>query len=78
MTITLDITPEVRAELARQAAAQGCALEDYAASLLEDAAHLQRDPVHKSLREVFESVRGLADDIDFSRDRSVTPPVDLS
>jgi hypothetical protein len=41
MTITLDITPEVQAELARQAAAQGRALEAYAARLLEEAAHVQ-------------------------------------
>jgi len=40
MTITVDITPEVQAELARQAAAQGHAVEVYVASLLEDAVHL--------------------------------------
>jgi hypothetical protein len=40
MTITVDIRPEVQAELARQAAAHGRALEAYAASLLEDAVHL--------------------------------------
>ncbi|HUD99689.1 MAG TPA: hypothetical protein VMR62_08950 [Bryobacteraceae bacterium] len=43
MTITVDIRPEVQAELARQAAAQGRALEAYAASLLEDAAHVPAD-----------------------------------
>ena len=41
MTITVDIRPEVQAELARQAAAHGRALEAYAASLLEDAARLR-------------------------------------
>jgi hypothetical protein len=40
MTITVDITPEAQAELARQAAAQGRAIEAYVASLLEEAAHL--------------------------------------
>jgi hypothetical protein len=40
MTITLDIAPEVQAQLARQAAAQGRVLEAYAAGLLEEAAHL--------------------------------------
>jgi hypothetical protein len=40
MTITVDIRPEVQAELARQAAAHGRALEAHAASLLEDAVHL--------------------------------------
>jgi len=37
-------------------------------------------PAHtrKSLREVFETVRGLADDIDFSRNPSTGRPVDLA
>ncbi len=38
MTITIDIRPEVQAELARQAAARGSAIETYAARLLEEAA----------------------------------------
>ena len=40
MTITVDITPEVKAALAREAAARGRAVESYAASLLEEAVHL--------------------------------------
>jgi hypothetical protein len=40
MTITVDIRPEVQAELAHQAAARGRAIEAYAASLLEEALHL--------------------------------------
>lgn len=85
MTITLNVRPEVKAELARQAAAQGCALEVYAASLLEDAVHVpveaprsQNDLSQSTLREVFESVRGLADDVDFGRNKSTARPVDLS
>lgn len=39
MTIIVDVKPEVQAELARQAAAQGRAVEAYAASLLEGAIH---------------------------------------
>ena len=39
MTITVDISPEVQAELARQAAARGSAVEAYAATLLEEAVH---------------------------------------
>jgi hypothetical protein len=39
MTITVEIKPEVQAELARQAAAHGRAIEGYAASLLEEAIH---------------------------------------
>ena len=59
MTITIDIRPEVQAELARQAAAQGRAIEAYAASLLEEAAHLpagasrlDRDRLENTLREM--------------------------
>ena len=40
MTIIIDVKPEVQAELARQAAAHGRAVESYAASLLEEAIHL--------------------------------------
>ena len=37
MTITLEIKPEVQAELERQAAVQGRAVEAFAAALLEGA-----------------------------------------
>jgi len=40
MTLTIDIKPELRAELARQAAAQGVGIDTYAARLLEEATHL--------------------------------------
>jgi Arc/MetJ-type ribon-helix-helix transcriptional regulator len=54
----------------------------YALQFLQakSAAH-ERDsvpPSNKSLREVFESVRGLADDIDFSRNPSASRPVNLA
>jgi hypothetical protein len=85
MTIIVDIRPEVQAELARQAAAQGRALEAHAASLLEEAVHLPAtDPEtgerqeRKSLVEVCAMVRGLTDDVDFSRDASTDRPFDLS
>jgi hypothetical protein len=59
MTITVDIRPEVQAELARQAAAQGRAVEVYAAGLLEEAAHhpagvgkLSPDRLENTLREM--------------------------
>ncbi|HEY3838336.1 MAG TPA: hypothetical protein VGL72_17275 [Bryobacteraceae bacterium] len=59
MRITVDIKPEVQAELARRAAAQGRALEAYAASLLEGAAHLpagvsqlNEDRLETTLREM--------------------------
>jgi len=82
MTITVDIRPEVEAELARQAASCGKRVEAYAASLLEEALHRLADvpsPTRgKSLREVFQAVRGLADDVDFRRNPSAGRPVDLS
>ena len=71
MTITLDIKPEVQAELARQAAAQGRALESYAASLLEGAVHLTPGAclghIAEDMVELFAPLRGL--NIDFERDR---------
>jgi hypothetical protein len=84
MTITLDIKPEVQAEIARQAAAQGRAIEAVAAALLEGAVRLPSAAVSKvpakDLVELFAPVRGLFDDgeLDFSRNPSVSRPVDLS
>ena len=59
MTITVDIAPEVQAELARQAAAHGSAVEAYAASLLEEAVllpagadRLSQDRLENTLREM--------------------------
>jgi hypothetical protein len=86
MTITLDIRPEVQAELARQAAAQGCAIEAVAATLLEEAVHLptstaSRAPA-KNLVELSEPIRGLLTDeeidVIFSRNPSTSRPIDLS
>ncbi len=87
MTITVDIRPEVQAELARQAASRGRAIEDYAATLLEEAVHLPVEaPANaekrnregtKSLVEICAMVRGLTDDVDFSRNPSTDRPVEL-
>ena len=71
MTITVDINPEVEAELVRQAASCGRRVEVYAASLLEDAVRLPasgspRTPA-KDMVELFAPLRGL--NIDFERDR---------
>ena len=87
MTITIDITPEVKAELARQAAAQGREVESYAASLLEQAvrpagaatsAENRPRKAEKNLVEVCAMVKGLTDDVDFSRDPDTGRTVDLS
>jgi len=59
MAIIVDIKPEVQAELSRQAAAHGVDIGSYAASLLEEAAHvpagskkLSPDQLDKTLREL--------------------------
>jgi hypothetical protein len=87
MTITVNIRPEVQAELARQASSRGTAIEDYAATLLEEAVDLPGETLtnaerrkragRKSLVEVCAMVRGLTDDVDFSRDPSTDRPVEL-
>jgi len=87
MTLTIDIRPEVQAELARQAAAQGRAIESIAAGLLEEAVHLPAEPPAtrrsgQTLIDACAEVRGLLTDeeIDrmFSRNPSTARPVDLS
>jgi hypothetical protein len=88
MTITVDITPEVEAGLARQAAAHGRAIEAYAANLLEEAvrpparnatnAEKEKGEGPRTLVEVCAMVRGLTDDVDFSRNRDTGRLVDLS
>jgi hypothetical protein len=82
MTLTLDIRPEVQAELARQAAAQGRPLETYAAGILEEAAQLPSGAApNANLIDIGESVRGLLSDeeIDrlFTRNPSTGRPVHL-
>jgi hypothetical protein len=74
MTITVDIRPEVQAEIARLAAAQGRAVEVYAASLLEEAVHLPAPSAEpgaaaeaRDMVELFAPLRGL--NLDFERDR---------
>ena len=78
MTITVDITPEVKAALAREAAAQGRAVESYAASLLEEAVHLPTAhpaPPAKDMVELFAPLRGL--NLDFERDRDTGRDINL-
>ncbi len=77
MRITVEIKPAVQAELARLAAAQGRPLEAYAASLLEDAAHVPAERLPRggfpmgeksrvakasNLMELLEPIRGLLTD----------------
>jgi hypothetical protein len=63
MTITIELAPELQAELARQAATQGVAIDTYAASLIEGAAYraIATDvpPSSTPSREVFEAIEKL-------------------
>lgn len=85
MSIIVDIRPEVEAELARQAAAQGRAIEAYAASLLEEAAHVPAQQLPRrtgqELIDASAKVRGLLTDEEvdtlFSRKPSFARPVDF-
>ena len=82
MTLTLDIRPEVQAELARQAAAQGRAIKSVAVGLLEQAVHLPVGPAPDAdLIDIGERVRGLLSDEEvdrlFTRNPSTGRPVNL-
>ena len=63
MTITIELAPELQAELARQAATQGVGIDTYAAVLLDDAAHrpVAPDEPQSSApsREVVEAIERL-------------------
>jgi len=80
MTITLDIKPEVQAELARQAAVQGRAIEAVAVALLEEAVHPiaalpnasadstgPGDRTGQALIDAFAEIRGLLTDEEIDR-----------
>jgi hypothetical protein len=80
MTITLEIGPEIEAELARLAAARGMGIDAYAAGLLEEAARLsaapgKSNPPAKDLVELFAPLRGL--NLDFERDRDPGRDIEL-
>ncbi len=78
MTIAIDITPEVKAALARQASAPGREVESYAASLLERAVHpaaAHPTALAKDMVELFAPLRGL--NLDFERDRDTGRDINL-
>ena len=60
MTIIVDIRPEVQAELSRQAAAHGVDIGAYAASLLEEAAHVPSGSKTSSQSELDNTLQELA------------------
>jgi len=60
MTIIVDIKPEVQEELSRQAAAHGVDIGAYAASLLEEAAHVPAPPKTLSHSQLEHTLQELA------------------
>jgi len=91
MTITVEIKPEVQAELSAQAAARGMDVPAYVASLLEQAAKpeapqeleqvdrpkRQRPPGKKSLAQLFAESPFKGLNIDFERDRDFGRDIEL-
>jgi hypothetical protein len=81
MTITLEIKPELEAELARLAAERGMGIDAYAASLLEEAARhpsvrgRSNPPPAEDMVELFAPLRGL--NLDFERDRDPGRDIEL-
>ena len=70
MTITLEIKPEVEAELAAQSAARGMDVSSYAASLLEKAAQpAEQAKAKKSLVEFFRESPLVGLELDLERDK---------
>jgi len=56
MTITIEIAPELREELDRQAATQGIGIDAYAAGLLETAAASSKPQSSPPATEVIEAI----------------------
>lgn len=82
MTITVDLSPEVEAELARKAAARGVDVPAYVATLIQEAAQpvrpkYQRPEGRKSLVDLFAESPLYGLDLDFTRNKSTGRPIDL-
>ena|SRR5271157_462957 len=78
MTITLEIKPEVEAELTAQAAARGMDVPSYAASLLEKAAQPAEQPkAKKSLVEFFRESPLVGLELDLERDKDTGRDIEL-
>jgi plasmid stability protein len=71
MTV-IELPDDLAAALKAKAAAQDLKLEDWFRTLTDAPASGGND-----LDRVFAEIRGLADDIDFSRDTATSRPVDL-
>jgi hypothetical protein len=78
MTITIDIKPEVEAELAAQAAARGMDVKSYAASLLENAAKTTEKPeANKSFVEFLRESPLVGLELNLERDKDTGRDIEL-
>jgi hypothetical protein len=84
MTITVDIKPEVQAELERKAAACGVDVPAYVATLIEQAAQpeavrpkYRRPAGRKSLAQLFAESPFAGLDMDFERDPDLGRDIEL-
>ena len=78
MTITIDIKPEVEAELAAQTAARGMDVRAYAASLLEQAAQPSKEePRKQTLSEFLMNSPLAGSDINLERDKDTGRDIEL-
>jgi hypothetical protein len=78
MTITVEIKPEIEAELAAQAAARGLDVKTYAANLLEEAARPpQRQKREETLSEFLLNSPLAGSGINFERDKDTGRDIEL-
>lgn len=78
MTITIEIKPELEAELAAQAAAKGMDVSAYAASLLEQAAQLStQEPRKQSLVEFVMNSPLRGSNLNLERDKDTGRDIEL-
>jgi hypothetical protein len=76
--ITIDIKPEIEAELTAQAAARGMDVRVYAAKVLEEAARPGKDRVPKKSFLEFLRESPLADvELDLERDKDTGRDIEL-
>lgn len=82
MVITINVEPEVEAQLTAQAEARGMDVRTYAASLLEKAAHAtpmheEAKPRKQSLSEFFMNSPLAGSELDLERGRDTGRDIDL-
>jgi hypothetical protein len=78
MTITIDVRPEVEAELAAQASKRGMDISTYAASLLEEAAQAREGSApKKSLVDFLRESPLVGLTLNLERDKDTGRAIDL-